>query len=283
MSAFREAIAKLGTLDRRVIFVLMALAIVIPTAAPLGLPFAVSQPVQDIYDEVEALGPGSKVLVAVDFDPGSKPELYPFLLAVYRHLFSKEGVVVITSSLWPAAPPLANAALETVAVEEYGKEYGKDFVNLGFKEGKHIVILGMGESIPGVFPQDYRGTPLAELAAMQGIQSLKDFDLIINISAGTPGTKEWVQLAQSRYSLKMAAACTAVSAPDYIPYYQSGQLVGLSGGMAGSAEYEKLIGRAGLGTAGMDVLSIGHLLIVVAIILGNISYFMTRRRRRGGR
>ena len=64
-----------------------------------------------------------------------------------------------------------------------------------------------------------------------------------------PGTKEWVQQVQARFHLPMVSGCTAVSAPEYYPYLQSGQLQGLLGGMAGAAEYEKLRGEKGTGHA----------------------------------
>jgi hypothetical protein len=280
MSRVRDALERIGTLDRRIIFVIMALAIVLPLIFPMEMPLQVSRQVQDIYDAVEALPPGSRVLVASDFEPGSKPELYPFLIATYRHLFRKEGLRVVTSSLWVAGPPLVDAALQTTAVEEFGAEYGVDYVNLGFKEGRHMVILNMGENLRGTFPTDARGTPIDELPVMDGIRTLRDFDLIINVSSGVPGTREWVQLAQSRYDLRLAASVTSVMAPEMVPYYQARQLVGLAGGMAGAAEYETLLDRPGLASQGLAVLSFTHLLIVLAIVLANVSYFLGRGRRR---
>jgi len=69
-------------------------------------------------------------------------------------------------------------------------------------------------------------------------------------------------------------------AADNTPYYEAGQLVGLSGGMKGSADYEQLVGAPGLATRGMDAQSFGHLLIISFIALGNVAYFMTRGRKR---
>ena len=49
--------------------------------------------------------------------------------------------------------------------------------------------------------------------------------------------------------LKMASCTTGVSEPEFVPNFQAGQLVGLVGGLAGAAEYEKLIGGPGIGDA----------------------------------
>jgi hypothetical protein len=80
----------------------------------------------------------------------------------------------------------------------------------------------------------------------------------------------------------MVGACTAVSTPEYTPYYNAGQLLGLVGGMSKAAEYEVLVGKAGTAAKGTDVLNFGHLVVIAAILLGNVVYFVGRRRRAGG-
>jgi hypothetical protein len=115
---------------------------------------------------------------------------------------------------------------------------------------------------------------------MDGIKALSDFDLIVMVSAGFPGIKEYIQQAQGRGNVPMVGACTAVSTPEYTPYYNSGQLLGLVGGMSKAAEYEKLVGKTGTGTAGADVLNAGLLVVIFAIVFGNVIYFTGKRRRR---
>ena len=120
---------------------------------------------------------------------------------------------------------------------------------------------------------------------MQGYKQAKDFPLLVNVSAGFPGTREYVLQIQGKYELNMVSACTAVSAPDYVPFYKAGQLTGLSGGMPGSAQYEKLVYPDGppegvrlLATQSVNVLNFGHLYIIALILLGNVAWFLTRPR-----
>jgi hypothetical protein len=83
----------------------------------------------------------------------------------------------------------------------------------------------------------------------------------------------------------VGAGLTAVMAPKYYPFLQTGQLSGLLSGMKGAAEYENLIYQKGyarsLGKAetGMNSQSMIHLLIIVLIVLGNIGYFFSRRKK----
>ncbi|MBX2802368.1 MAG: hypothetical protein KTR31_32110 [Myxococcales bacterium] len=270
-------------MDRRIIFLGMAIAIVAPMLVPIPLNFEVDERVQALYDEVDALPAGSTVLVSADFDPASRPELEPFFRANLEHLFRKD-VKVVMVTLWEFAPPLVVPILDEIA-ERYGKEYGTDYAYLGYKPGKELAIKAIGENIYKTFPKDTKGNPVDQLSVMQGFKQAKDFPLLISVSAGFPGTKEYVLQIQGQYNLNMISACTAVSAPDYIPFYKAGQLTGLSGGMPGSAQYEKLVYPDGppdgvrlLATQSINVLNLGHLYIIALIILGNVAWVLTRPR-----
>ena len=261
----------INNLDRRWIFLFIGLAVSLPLFFPIGIDFTVSHPVQGFYDTIQKVPNGSKILMSCDYDPGSLPELYPMTISALEQMYKKDLKVIVTC-LWPAGPPVVERALAHVAAE-YKKQKGIDYVNLGFKEGKEVVMVSMGASIPNTFPADYNGTLVNQIPILQGVTNFKDVAMIVNISAGYPGTKEWVQQVQARYNIDLVSGCTAVSAPEF---YQTGQLKGLLGGMKGAAEYEKLVGVMGLGTRGMDAQSVSHLIVFAFILIGNIAYFTLR-------
>lgn len=260
----------LKTLDRRWLFLCVALLVVVPLM--MGFHVAPVMPghrAKGFFDAIEKLPAGSTVLLAGDYDPGTIAENYPAHLAAVRHLMSK-NVKIVAIALYPGGPPLTDEVLE-IGAQEYHKEVGTDFVNLGYKAGNELVMSRMGLSIPETFPVDRRGIPVSEIPIMKGIRSFNDLALLVNVSAGYPGTKEWVQQVVSRYHIPMVAAVTAVSAPEYYPYLQTGQLQGLLGGMAGAAEYEALVQHPALAMRGMDAQSLAHLFIAFLIILGNLA------------
>jgi hypothetical protein len=275
----KKILEKLDTLDRRIIFIFIGLAIAIPLFFPVNLDFSITQPVQSFYDAIENLPTGSKVLVSCDYDPGSMPELYPMNVAVFYHLMSR-NLKIITMQLWPAGTPLAQSAMSEVLKDFPNKKYGEDWVNLGFKEGREVVMVSMGTSIPKTFPTDYQGRKLEDLPIMQGVTNFDNLALLVNISGGLPGTKEWVLQVQSRYHVKLGSGCTAVSAPEFYPYVQSGQLVGLLGGMKGAAEYEKLVKRPGTAARGMDAQSVSHIVVFLFILIGNIAFFALKKTKK---
>jgi len=269
-------------IDRRIIYIVMGLLVMLPLIRPLGLGVDSGPRAKALFDAIDAIPAGKTVLIAVDFDPSSMPELYPMLTAVMRHAFAK-NLKVLLCGLWVTGAGLADQAAQTIP-KEYGKEYGKDVVYLGWKAGVDAVILGMGENIKNVYPVDYYGKPLDSLPMMREVKQLRDIPIAFAISAGTPGYGDWLLYAQSRYGMKVGAGVTAVSAADAYPFLQSGQLTGLLAGMKGGAEYEVLVQKAGYSkaympaVAAMDSQSLAHVVIMVLVIIGNIAYFATRKR-----
>lgn len=273
----------LGRIDRRIIFVTLTIVIVIPLITPLGIVGRVSNRVVDLFLTIESIKPNTKpLLISIDFDPQSMPELYPMLLAVLRHAFAR-NVLVIVTGLWVTGVGLGEEALR-ITSQEYNKEYGKDYLFLGWKPGISAVILGMGRSIKETFPTDYYGKPLDSFPLMQGVNTYADIPFLLSLSAGDPGYLTWISYAQTRFGVKLGAGVTAVSAADAYPYLQTGQLTGLLDGMKGASEYEFLVERAGYSKAfrpacqAMDSQSLAHLAIMILIILGNIGYFLARKR-----
>ena len=270
----------LRSLDRRWIFLAVGLLVILPLAFGFHIaPVVPSHRAKGFFDAVERLPEGSTVLVAGDYDPGTRAENYPMHLAATRQLM-RRNIKIIGVELYPAGVPLADDVLRIVAAE-YDKKIGIDYVNLGYKVGNELVMSSMGSSIPKTFPVDSRGIPIAQVPVMRGIENFQQIDMIVSISAGYPGTKEWVQQVVSRFHVPMVAGVTAVSAPEYYPYLQAGQLQGLLGGMAGAAEYEVLVGKPALATRGMDAQSLAHLFIAFMILLGNLAFLPQRKPAKG--
>ncbi len=270
----------LADMDRRIIFVVIAVAVVIPLLFPLGMRVKVTSQTQAVYDEVENLPAGSNVLVAFDYDPAAAPEVHPMALAFLHHCFQKKHKVIIMA-LWPMGAQLAVSAMAEMN-QDFDLEYGRDYVNLGFKPGGDIVVKSLGASFPEIFPKDMAGAPTAGLPIMAKVRNLKDIDLIMDLSAGDPGIPAWVRVANALYQRKVVGGCTAVSAPQFFPYLQTGQLIGLLGGLKGAAEYETLTAYPGKASPRMDSQSVAHVVIIAFILFANISYFILRKKREEG-
>ena len=268
-------LSKLMNLDRRIIFILVALAVIIPTLLPINLPINVSEPTQRIYDYIDALPAGSTIMISFDYGPSSLPELNPMAKAVLRHCFDKD-VRVIGMTLYPFAPTLADTLITEVA-EEAGAVNGEDYVFLGFRPGGEQVMLRMGISIGSVFEKDYTNTPLTEISMMKNITNYDHIDLILDLASGST-TDLWITYVNVKYNQQIAAGVTGVIVSNMYPYLQTKQLVGLMPGYLGASEYEKLISVPEKGTQGINNASPVHVLILGLVVIGNIVFFIQRRR-----
>ena len=271
---------KLMKIDRRWIFLAIAVVVAGSLLSKMAFPqLEVSPDVRQAYELLDKLPAGSPVLFAWDYDPGSQPELYPLSAAMLRHAM-RNNLRVVMMGHWPNGVPLIERQIgEIIRADFPGKKYGTDYVNLGYKTGQNVLVITMAKSIKDAFPTDYYQHPVDSLPLLAQVKTLRDCKAIVSFSAGDPGLVMWIQFAWQRFHIPVTGGCTAVSAPEFAAYLQSGQLKGLMGGMRGAAEYEVLIGTKGMASIGMTAQSLAHGLIVVFILVGNIAFLLTGRRK----
>lgn len=282
----------LRTLDRRWIFLVMLWAVLLPIyyigVTGQTFPEVPSALARATFDEIERLKEGDPVLMAYDYDPASDGELGPMGTAFAKHAAAKK-LKMYFMALWPVGPQMIDNVIDKVIKTDYPTMvYGQDYVNLGFKSGYEGVIKVVTTNLRELYTTDARGTALQDLPMMRGIDSVQQMKLIINVSAGYPGTKEWVQYAVTPFpALRLVAGCTGVQAPLLYPYIPN-QLAGLLGAIKGAAEYEKLVvdkyggphpdPRYLEGLRRMGPQLVAHLLIIALIVVANILQFRDRRR-----
>jgi len=264
----------LHRLDRRVIFLLLGVVVLVPLIVPVNFPILVSEETQEFFNEMESLPEGSAVLLAIDYEPDTMAELNPMTSAVLRHCF-RRNLRVVGLSLYPGAPGIAQR-LMAEAAEEFGKVYGVDFVYLGYNPDWSGTMLRLGESIRATYPNDQWGTPTVDLPMLDEVDSYEDIGLLVSI-CGSLYTEYWAAYAQARYGQRMVSGNTAVISAFIYHYYNSGQISGFLAGIKGAAEYEKLLDLHGDGIIAMGSQSCGHLLIVALIVLGNVGYLIAKR------
>lgn len=266
---------KMMDIDRRIVFILVAVAVIIPTLLRVNFPITVSQPTQSVYDFIDELPEDSTILMAFNYGPSSLAELEPMAAAVLRHCFSK-NVKVIGMTLFNVGARLGDRIMSDTAAEMEAVD-GEDYIFLGFRPGSISVILGMGTAIDSVFDADYRGKPISDIPMMQDVKNYDHIALVLDLaSSATPGA--WIRFANTKYKQEVAAGVTGVMVSELYPYLQSGQLVGLMPGLLGAAEYETLIDTPEKATAGMSVQSFVHVLVFVLVVVGNVAFFIQRRR-----
>ncbi|MCK5817417.1 MAG: hypothetical protein KAH15_05385, partial [Candidatus Marinimicrobia bacterium] len=260
-----------------------------------------TQLTEDAFYALDELPQDAKILLSFEYGPSTKPEIHPMAISVLRHLFSK-GNKVIVMCLWPDGLFMANEALDLVAIEEFKLEYGVDYVNLGYRPGNEAIIKGITKSFAANFSIDSKGTSISQIPIMHDVQTARDVDFIFSLSAGYPGAIEWVLYAGDPLQIPISSGNTSIQVNQLLPYVKSGQMSGIIAGMPGAAEYETMVIRKIENNIGiitdearellpnfkerrnatkfMDAQSIAHLMIVLFIVLGNISFFVKRRKQK---
>ena len=295
----KNYILKLGSLDRRIIFLLIGLSVLIPLINPnlVNLPLGQDRNTKIVYDSISELNEGDRVLISFAYGASTKPEVHPMAIGLLNHLFTK-GIKVYIVSLWPESPIMAEQAISAVKESQlFDIKDGIDFVMFDYKVGGFVVIKGIADNFRDIYQQDKNGISINDLPIMEGIYDVKDFDFVFDFSAGVPGNAEWVQYACDPKNVPLSSGCTSIMVTDAIPYVESGQLKGILAGMPGAAEYEKMVYDfmikeqnnsnkyinsekdiiKGKAYARMSAQSIAHLLMVLFIVIGNIAYYFSRK------
>ena len=279
-------------LDRRWIYLLVLVSLIIPIVVPIGLPVTTTSPTRMAFEYIESLAPGDVVWLSFDYGPSSAPENDPMAEAFLRQCFLKRLKVIVTVLYPLGALGISNNILARVSSEFPGLKYGEDYVNMGYKDGAAAVIRSLGDGISKSFPADQNGRPYDQIPMFQGIRDIYQVKLLFSVATGIIG-EYWITQGNAQFGTPTIVGPTAVGAPKYYAYLNAGQLKGMLGGMKGAAEYEKLLrdkypqldkyyGETKYFTAtkGMDGQAVVHVVILILIVLGNVAYLVLRPGRR---
>ena len=292
METIKRIFILLGSLDRRIIFFIVGLSVLIPLLKPewVTLPIRITPESQVMFNAINKLNEGDKLLLSFEYGPSTKPEIHPMSIAILKHMYAK-NILVYGFALWPDGNFMSTEVFSEVS-DDYGKKYGIDYVNLGFRPGAEAVVKGIAADIRALYTVDLHGTPINDIPMMKDVFNIEDFDFVFSLSAGYPGSAEWVQFACDPKNIPLSTGCTSIQATDILPYVKNEQIRGILAGMPGAAEYESLVeeelqkmdinSKPGKASGMMAAQSIAHVVIVLFIIFGNITYFITRKQNRKG-
>lgn len=305
-----EFFKKLQAVDRRWIYLLVSLAISLPLIFVFDSKTYTTEPTENIYQLIDSFAGRKDRAIMIDFmhDASTMTELFPMEVAIIRHAFQRK-VKIFTICFLETAAPLVDHAINTVKKEFPDVQSGVDYINIGYKPGALFlpIVLGMGDNIAEAVKTDAEGRQIANLPMMEGITNYNELNLVIETSGSSFGGS-WFVYARPRFGLNVATGITAVMAADVYPYLQTGQLIGVLAGLKGAAEYEKLIDLFALqnrsfsrevarsqhvsitnkdipydfktARIGMNAQTVVHILIILFIVIGNIGYFIERRKEK---
>jgi len=277
--------SRMQTIDRRIIYAVLLVFILIPLFFPFSPKTYPSKQSQDFFDTVERVSkesPNKLVIVDGWWSPSTRGENQWEAQAVVTHLMVRHLHFAILSF-----DTQNNTVTQTQIVEplakRYGYVYGRDYVNWGFRPVPSFepTLKGLVTDIPHTIKKDYKGTPLDQIPVMKGIRTRDDVGAVVEVTPSATAEK-WLGLFEQNNNPPFLFAPTAVMAPTYYPYLDTKQMAGMLTGIKGAGDYEgllidaKLLDKPSFGTRAAGALSLVYGLIILLIVLGNVGYYAQR-------
>lgn len=305
---------KLQSLPKQWLYGLLVLFIAIPLFFPFKVPNAPDDQTIDYFKALMTLPENSTILLGSDWTNSTRGESAGSAEATLRILMRKRIKFALYSTGDPQAPQAMKDLIARVA-EEYQKETGKtykryeDWVSFGYYPNSEAqnqsiandplkAFAGKTEAIDG------KKLSVWDSPVLKDIKSLKDFKLLCLVS---PSSTDKITVQRLGGKIALLFAVTGVMVPENQNYYISGQLKGLSGGLKGVYDLETLMENGvnvpgpdgkivvktdkfpdqiqgfkgmtnkGKGTLYYPTLHVAIALMVIAIIVGNVGMFLSRR------
>lgn len=277
-----EVFAKLQTIDRRFIYVLMFVAVGAALIKKVTLPVIPSNQAKNAYDAIEHAPTDKFAIIGADWSNSTRAENGPQTYALLHHMMRRH-IRFAMVGFDVQGPPNVEKIVEELA-PKYGYVYGKDWVNWGYRPYNAIkaTLKAMVRDMPGSMKHDANNIDLTNTTKLPIMAELKNMDQVALIVEITPADtyESWVAFVQGYGGGKtMVHAPTAVMAPEAYQFLDSGQMAGMLTGLKGAIEYEGMVNHPADATRQALALSVAHVVILLLIVMGNLGYLAQRRAR----
>lgn len=255
-------------MDVRIFYLIGLLVIVIPYLHPIGLPIPVNDRVKVLYNYLTNLPPGSVVMIEQDGDPTQWADVRVGILAGMKLLLKQDIKIFLVhlkeTPVTTTTPDLLTR-LEPVLINE---EYGVDYAVFGFMPGLESAVASLAVNVPGTLISDIYGTSIENLPIMEGIKTGEDIDLVIQTGLGY-FSNYYLRHWQAVYGTPIIVMGHSGALTE-MGYYLSGQYTALIGGSVEGGMLEFLMNEPGLGLQSSDIMSFGHVFLILLLVIGNI-------------
>lgn len=268
----------MATYDKRWIYVLLFVLVLAPLLRPMGMPLAVSERTKEYYNLVNSLKEGDIVLDSWDMEYSGFMELKPGVLASHR-MFIEKGVKLCVTLNHPEALAIPSEVFGPLksAMDEYDYTYGEDYIILGYVFPNEAAVASMATDFHGAVSVDWNGESI-EGTFLDAIKDGGDFVMISSYTTGIVSGAVMRHFGQS-YGTPIVRNAIGVMVSAQTANLDAGLIQALLASTRGGAELEYLVGAPGPGLKSMDAFTLGHYMLIIFIIMGNIGHYGWKKRR----
>ena len=246
-------------------------------------PVSVNLPpeVLSVYNLINNLPVGSRVLVAFEYEPGLSPELDAAAAPLVDHLLL-QGTYLTLVTTSPIGPLLAERfMISTQSSHSITADF--HYVNLGFIPASTAGLISFSQNPSRTLPFTINSDPAwgnadrETLPPLQGIRNVSDFALVVVIVDQPDVARAWIEqvlpyLQVGARSTPLIMVSSAQSEPLIRPYYEAipRQVQGLVTGLPGGISYASLTDRDGLPWDYWEPFGKGLVVAALLITIGGI-------------
>lgn len=306
---------KAQVVDRRVLYAILIVLTSIGLFIPIEIPTDPDPSSRGLYSSIMELPEGSTVIIQTDWTNSTRGESMGHFENLMRLLMSRNHKFVFYSAADPVAPQVARTVLTRIHAERKDQglkvyQLGEDYIDLGYFANAEATNTNMGTDLRNAWKGKKTKTPTGEVdiwqtPVLRDIRRIEDAGMMVVVTASAS-----IDIAVQRLNkkVKIGTMVTGVVGPSVLPYYQAGQITGAAVGLKGVYDMEYMMAY-GIGQPDEDgvpkiksakdeivapitdgttlargaryygTLHIALLLLILAVVMGNIAMFMSRRRR----
>ncbi len=204
-----------------VLLALLGVAVALPAAAPLQLGAPQSAAASAFGSALADVGQGERVLVDVEADLGTYPEIRYATRAALAELVAR-GASLAFVSFSPEGRAIEVAELARLRDARVPPHR---LLDLGYVAGAEA---GMVLSVTSIVPEGAAGSFATDLRSRGG--GIGAFDLALVVAGTEMGPRSWIEQVETRLpELPVIAIAPTFLRPELEPYLRSGQLAALLG------------------------------------------------------
>jgi hypothetical protein len=257
--------------DRRIIYLLIFILVLAPLLQPFILPIEVSSGTRQYDEQLNNVKSGDNVMFLLDTEFSGYMELQSGIIASLRILLQHHVNLCIIESHPEATgiPQLIYDQLSDVMTQN-NYVYGVNYIDLGYVFPNEAAVASASQDFHNIIRQDRNGNSI-QGTFLDNVNTWQDWTLISEYTTGIQSEAIVRHFGQSGTPIIVNVIGVMVSTS--MPYLQTGIYKAVLQSMRGGAELEYLIAAPGPGLTAMNSFTLGHYMLMIAIVLGNIGYF----------
>jgi hypothetical protein len=309
---------KAQAIDRRVLYAVLILCTAVSLFFKTEIPVNPDESSKDLYVTLMTMDPQKTVLIESDWTNSTRGESAGHFEALMRILMNRDIKFVVYAIADPQAPQVARDAMRRILDERKAqglREYKiwTDYLDLGYFPNAEGHLQAVGNNIRTAwggrkeFDETGKEREVFESPVLSGVRSVGDASLLVVVSASST-----VDIAVERLygKVPLGFMVTGVMGPNALPYYQARQIVGMAVGLKGVYDVEYMMKYGvnyvaegqerpkvkhkddavliapvttgttfGRGASYFLPLHVALTLMILAIIVGNVAMFASRKKK----